>query len=411
MIARGQRFGRYELAERVGQSDRGVIYKAKDVPLGRSVALRLVPADMASDGVVRARLNREATALAAIDHPNVPPIYEATEQDGQIYIASRWIDGVDLGTLVSEEGPLDPVRAVRIVNQVASALQAAHAIGIMHRSVKPSTVMVDATDHAYLTDFALARRSDDITGLTAQADLASSFDYLAPEYIAGAKADRRVDIYGLGCVLYEALTGEVPFDAPGPSAKMYAHASAEPPSPHARRPEVPERLDAVVRRALAKEPDERQQSAAEFAIEAAMGVDLSPPLWAAREASGEPPPRNGARDREAEAPPEPAAPPGPEASPEPQPVARRREREPALIEKPERPASRDDARRGSAPAVKAPGPPALEPPPAREGFHEPVYFLHEDRRPRSERPRTTWIVPGLIFIALLVVLLLALAPR
>lgn len=379
MIARGQRFGRYELAELVGQSDRGAIYRATDVPLGRSVALRLVPADVANDGVVRARLNREATALAAIDHPNVPPIYEATEQDGQIYIASRWIDGVDLGTLAHEEGPLDPVRAVRVVNQVAGALRAAHAIGIMHRSVKPSTVMVTASDHAYLTDFALARRSDDITGLTAQADLASGFDYLAPEYIAGAKADQRVDIYGLGCVLYEALTGEVPFDAPGPAAKMYAHASAEPPSPRARRPEVPERLDAVVRRALSKDPDDRQQSAGEFAIEAAMGVDLSPPLWAAR----------------------------PRAEPE----AARRRREPSVMAEPERPAARAEARRRSAPAVKAPEPSAPAPSPEREGFHEPVYFLHDDRGPGRDRRWATWVVPGLIFLALLVVLALALAPR
>lgn len=229
MLAVGQRVARYELVELIAQSDIGAIYKARDVALGRTVALRLVPPDAARDGIVRARLNRETTALAAIDHPNVPPIYETGEHDHQIFIASRWVDGVDLGALVRTDGPLEPRRAVRIVNQVASALQATHALGIMHRDVKPSSVLVTESDHVYLTDFAVARRLDDMSGLTSQQHLARNIDCLAPEYLAGGEADVRVDIYGLGCVLFQALTGETPFGGPGPAAKMYAHAAAEPP--------------------------------------------------------------------------------------------------------------------------------------------------------------------------------------
>ncbi len=175
------------------------------------------------------------------------------------------------------EGPLEPRRAVRIVNQVASALDAAHTLGIMHRSVKPSSVIVTETDQANLTEFGLARRASDLTGM--QEHLVGSFDYLAPEYLEGGSADARVDIYGLGCVLYEALTGEVPYPEPTPAAKMYAHRSADPPSVRARRPDVPPALDAVVTRAMAKDPSERHQSPGEFAIEAAGAAQMSAPPW------------------------------------------------------------------------------------------------------------------------------------
>lgn len=267
----------------------GHIYRARDLRLGREVALRIIGPEIAGDAVTRARLNRESLAIAAVDHPNVVPIYDAGESDGRLYVVTRWVQGVDLGTLVREHGPLEPRRAVRIVNQVASALQAAHDVGIMHRSVKPSSVLVTETDHAYLTDFGLARRGSDLTGLTMQEHLLGSFDYLAPEYIEGSPADARVDIYGLGCVLYEALTGEVPYPEPTPAAKMYAHRSAAPPSASAHRSDVPEALDAVLRRAMAKDPSERPQSAGEFAIEASGALAMSAPLWArgARAAAGD----------------------------------------------------------------------------------------------------------------------------
>ncbi|HTT28314.1 MAG TPA: protein kinase [Solirubrobacteraceae bacterium] len=297
-IAAGERFAGFEIAERLGDGGMGVIFKARDSRLDREVALRIIGVEAAGDSVTRARLNRESTALASVDHPNVVPIYEAGEYDGRLFIASRWVNGTDFGALVREQGPLDPRRAVRIVNQVASALHAAHALGIMHRNVKPSSVLVTETDHAYLTDFGVARRASDLTGLTMQEHLVGSFDYLAPEYLEGGPVDARVDIYGLGCVLYEALTGDVPYPEPTPAAKMYAHRSTDPPSVRARRPEVPMALDAVVRRAMSKDPTERHQTPGEFATEAAGAVQMSAPPWVTV------PPALGALDGESQDAPE-----------------------------------------------------------------------------------------------------------
>ncbi len=283
VIRTGERFAGYELQELAGEGDTGVVYKARDLRLQRWVALRIVATDVTRDPVTRARLNRESTALASIDHPNVIPIYEVGEAEGRIFIASRWADGVNLSDMVREDGRLHPRRSVRIANQIAAALQAAHALGIIHRNVKPSNVLVTpAADHVYLTDFGLARRLDDRTGLTVQEHLLETFDYVAPEYITGGEIDGRVDIYGLGCVLYQALTAEVPYPRQGIAAKAYAHQSADPPSPRVRNPEVPGALDAVVRRAMAKDPADRQQTPAGFAFESAAAVELTTPLWAAR---------------------------------------------------------------------------------------------------------------------------------
>jgi serine/threonine protein kinase len=279
-ITVGQRFAGYRLDELVNDGGIGVVYKAFDVRLQRAVALRIVAPELARDPVTRARLNRAATALAGVDHPNVVPIYEAGEYAGRLFIAVRWVDGSSLRRLVRTEGPLELGRAVRIVNQVASALQAIHAVGLVHRSVSPSSVLVTPIDHVYLTGFGYARPSDAEPGLTLPHRLPEDVDYLAPEYIAGEAADARLDIYGLGAVLYEALTGEVPYPAAGAAAKSYAQLVESPPSARERRPEVSEALDAVIRRALSKDPAERQQSAGEFAIEAAGAINVSAPLWA-----------------------------------------------------------------------------------------------------------------------------------
>jgi serine/threonine protein kinase len=285
MIRSGQRFAGYELQERLGESGMGVLYKARDVTLQRSVALRIIPPELSGDALTRARLNRESTLLASLNHPNVAPIFEAGVYEGSMFIATQWVEGVNLNTLVRQEGPLQPRRAGRLANQIASALQAAHEHGVMHRDVKPSNVQVTATDHAYLTNFGVARRTTDISGLTRQDQLLETFDCVAPEYIQGTEVDRRVDIYGLGCVLYQALTGEVPYPRPGPAAKMYAHLSADPPSARARNPEVPEQLDAVVKRALAKDPAERQQTPAEFALETTGALEMSAPPWTRRKST------------------------------------------------------------------------------------------------------------------------------
>jgi len=281
MLREGDALGVYELDELVGRGVTGVVFRGRDTRLGRTVALRIVDPELANDPIVRTRLNRESTVLAQLDHPNVVPLYEAAEIDERLCLSSRWVDGRSLAHLLRSDGPLEVRRAVRIVGQIAAALQAAHDLEVIHRDVKPSNVLVTRGDHAYLTDFCLARRSTDTAGLTAANELLATVDYVAPEVISGGAVDHRVDIYGLGLVLFEALVGEVPFLRNVDAAKVYAHLSAPPPSLHERRPEVPAALDAVVQRALAKAPGDRQESAAAFAREAFEAVDLTGPGVAA----------------------------------------------------------------------------------------------------------------------------------
>jgi hypothetical protein len=280
MLREGDAIGVYQLDELVGRGVTGVMFRGR-TRLGRTVALRIVDPELASDPIVRTRLNRESTVLAQLDHPNVVPLYEAAEIDDRLCLSSRWVNGRSLAHLIRCDGPLEVRRAVRIIGQIAAALQAAHDLEVIHRDVKPSNVLVTRGDHAYLTDFCLARRSTDTAGLTVPNELLATVDYVAPEAISGGTVDHRADIYGLGLVLFEALVGEVPFPRKVEAAKVYAHLSVPPPSIHERRPEVPRALDAVVQRALAKEPGDRQESAAAFARAAFEAVDLTGPGIAA----------------------------------------------------------------------------------------------------------------------------------
>jgi Protein kinase domain len=279
----GDTVGGYELLEFVNSGPTGAVYRAHDTRLGRPVALRIVAPELVDDPIVRARLNRETTALARLNHPNVPPIYDAEETDDTIIIATRWVDGARLDALVAEQGPLDPRRAVRLVTQVAAALQMAHRLGLVHRAVTPAHVLVTPEDHAYLTDFGVARRHGEAVGLTDPGALAATLDSAAPEVIRGIGVDERADVYGLGLVLYHALAGESPFARRRGAAALYAQAAADAPSLHARRPDVPVELDEVIRTALAKEPDARQPTAAEFARQAAAAIGAGAPAWASAE--------------------------------------------------------------------------------------------------------------------------------
>jgi len=260
----------------------GVLYRARDRRLDRPVAIRVVSPEVANDPLTRARLNRECTVLAEMDHPNVVPLYDVGETDGYLYIVTRWLDGVDLATFVEALHPLDVARAGRLVLQVSAAIQAAHDRGVLHRATKPSNVLVARGNHAYVTDFGMARRSTDSTGLTPSHHLVESLDHLAPEHISGGQVDERTDVYGLGCTLYHALADEVPFPGTSYTAKLYAVLSSGPPSVRERRPEVPAALEAAICRAMAKEPGERQPSAAAFAEEVAAAAELTPPPWIPR---------------------------------------------------------------------------------------------------------------------------------
>jgi serine/threonine protein kinase len=262
LLAPGSTFAGYEIESVVGVGGIGTLYRARQLRLDRPVALKVVEREMATDPVIRERLRREARAVAALDHPNVVPLYEAGEHDGTVYIVTRWVEGTELGTLIHTQGPLEPGRAARTAAQMAAALEVAHEKGLVHRDVKPSNVILTPEDHVYLTDFALVKRAGTAVGLTAVDEMLGTVDYVAPEQIEGSEPDARADVYSLACVLYEILTGEAPFAGQqGGMAKMWAHVNAEPPSVRERRPDVPPALEEVIRRGMAKEPDKRPTAA------------------------------------------------------------------------------------------------------------------------------------------------------
>jgi serine/threonine protein kinase len=262
VLSPGSTFAGYEIDSVVGAGGMGILYRARQLRLDRPVALKVVEADVARDPVIRERLRREARAVASLDHPNVVPLYEAGEKDGTVYIVTRWVDGTELGTLIHDDGPLEPGRAARTAAQIAAALEAAHENGLVHRDVKPSNVILTREDHVYLTDFGLARRAGTAPGLTAEDQMLGTIDYVAPEQIEGSEPDARSDVYSLGCVLFEMLTGEPPFASQkGGMAKMWAHTNADPPSVSERRHDVPPALEEELKLAMARSPEVRPTAA------------------------------------------------------------------------------------------------------------------------------------------------------
>lgn len=255
MLSAGSIFAGYEVESVVGLGGLGILYRARQLRLDRPVALKLVEPEVARDPLARERLRREARAVASLDHPNIVPLYEASEQDGTVYIVSRWVEGTELGTLIHSEGALEPRRAARVAAQIGDALELAHEKGLVHRDVKPSNVILTAEGHVYLTDFGLAKRAETAAGLTAADQMLGTVDYVAPEQIEGSPPDARGDVYSLGCVLYEMLVGEPPFAGhKGGMAKMWAQVNAEPTPVGERRADVPPALADVVGRAMAKAP-------------------------------------------------------------------------------------------------------------------------------------------------------------
>jgi serine/threonine protein kinase len=264
VLQAGSSIAGYVVEDVVGRGGMGTLYKARQLRLDRPVALKVVGADIARDPLVRERLRREARTVAALDHPNVVPLYEAGEADGTVFIATRWVEGTPLADLIRRDYPLRPRRAARLAAQVAAALEVAHEQELIHRDIKPSNLIVTAEDHIYITDFGLTKRAESLSGFTATAQMLGTIDYVAPEQIEGGEAGPRGDVYGLACVLYEMLAGSAPFAGEsGQTAKMWAHLNAPPPSVRGPRPDVPEPLDDAIRRGMAKKPDERP-SAAQF---------------------------------------------------------------------------------------------------------------------------------------------------
>jgi DNA-binding beta-propeller fold protein YncE/predicted Ser/Thr protein kinase len=275
----GDEFAGHRILGIAGRGGMGVVYRALQLDLDRPVALKLIAPQLAEDPDFRERFVRESRAAASIDHPNVIPIYYTGESDdGSLYIAMRYVEGSDLRTLVRAEQRLDPGRAAYIVSQVARALDAAHARGIVHRDVKPANVLLGANDHAYLTDFGLTKRVTSHTGSTRDGGWVGTLGYVAPEQIRGERLDARADVYALGCVLYHSLAGVPPYQRESDEATLWAHLNDDPPSLHDRAPNVPASFDAVLARAMAKDPDDRYPSAGDLgrAALAAAGQPVAP---------------------------------------------------------------------------------------------------------------------------------------
>jgi serine/threonine-protein kinase len=256
-IGIGSDFLGYRIEELIGRGGMGVVYRAYDLRLKRTVALKLVAPSLALDDRFRERFARESELVMSLEHPNVVPIYDAGDADGRVYLAMRLVDGTDLGSLLRTEGALQPDRTIAICEQIAAALDAAHARGLVHRDVKPSNVLIDSSEHVYLADFGLTRSLDDESGGVGEDGSVGTPAYLAPEQLEGGAVDGRADIYSLGCVLYECLTGEPVFPRSSRLAVAWAHLEEEPPRASKRRAGLPEGVDAVIARALAKEPGRR----------------------------------------------------------------------------------------------------------------------------------------------------------
>src|SRR3954453_14761251 len=219
----GSEFAGHRIDGIAGRGGMGVVYRATHLALNRPVALKLIAPELAEDEGFRTRFKQESMTAASIDHPNVIPIYHAGEEDGRLYITMRYVEGTDLRALITERGKVDPVYAAQIVSQVAAALDAAHARGLVHRDVKPANVLIaggNGQPHAYLTDFGLTKQATSTGGLTKTGMVVGTLDYIAPEQVQGRSVDARADVYALGCVLYQALTGNVPFPRETEPAKM-----------------------------------------------------------------------------------------------------------------------------------------------------------------------------------------------
>jgi serine/threonine protein kinase len=274
----GTDFVGYRIEQLIGRGGMGVVYRAYDLRLKRVVALKLVAPELALDERFRARFARESELAMSLEHPNVVPIYDAGDVDGRLYLAMRYVEGWDLGALLRAEGPLDTARALAIVRQLGNALDAAHASGLVHRDVKPSNVLLDRSDHVYLADLGLTRRLAENGSSVGEDRSLGTPMYLAPEQIESGSVDGRADIYSLGCLLYECLTGKPPFAGDSRLAVAWAHLEEDPPSAHENNPRLPQAIDAVIAKAMAKAPEHRYPSCETFVADAgnALGFQQVP---------------------------------------------------------------------------------------------------------------------------------------
>ncbi len=268
----------YRLESRIGRGGMGVVYRAHHINLERRAAVKIIAPDLAESSGFRERFTREARIAAGLQHPNIVTVYDAGEVDGTLYLAMQLVDGADLAAMLRAEGRLRPYRAIDVCRQVASALDAAHAQGLIHRDVKPANVLIEGRV-AYLTDFGLTKRLEGTHApLTRAGDVVGTIHYVAPEQIEGGTVSARTDVYSLGCLLYHCLTGQVPFARDTDVGVIYAHLSEDPPRPSRVRADLPEGLDAVIAKGLEKAPERRFASCGDLMAAARGAVDAAGPL-------------------------------------------------------------------------------------------------------------------------------------
>src|SRR3954464_118941 len=263
----GEEFAGHRIEGVLGRGGMGVVYRVTDLRLNRLVALKVITPALSADEDFRRRFQRESQLAASVRQQNVVTIYQAGEADGLLFVTMELVQGMDLRALITQRGRIDLPTSAAMVNQIAAALDAAHATGLVHRDVKPANVLIaDAQPlHLYLTDFGLTKRASSQTGLTKTGLFVGTIDYAAPEQIQGWPVDARADVYAFGCVLFEMLTAQPPFRRENEYATMYAHISEPPPAPSTLAPGTPPALDGVLARALAKDPDVRYPSAGDLA--------------------------------------------------------------------------------------------------------------------------------------------------
>ena len=262
----------------LGRGAMGAVYLAEDVHLRRKVAVKVLGPELADDDRFRRRFLLESQLAASLDHPHIVPIYAAGEEDEVLFLAMRYVEGYDLRELIEATDRIDDQRTLSLLAQVGDALDNAHGLGLVHRDVKPANILIGAgaVEHAYLCDFGLARHASTVASLTGNA-FVGTIAYVAPEQIEGGAIDARADVYSLGCVLFECLTGTAPFDREGDLQIVFAHLKEPPPLVTALRPDAPEAIDSVLQNALAKNPDDRFSTCNEMIAAAVEALAAEPP--------------------------------------------------------------------------------------------------------------------------------------
>lgn len=259
----GHQIGGFLVESLIGRGGMSRVYLAQQLSLDRRVALKILSGELSADADFRARFLREARLASSLEHPNILPVYDAGEHEGLLFMAMRYVDGSDLAAQIAAHGPMSPEQALHYIAQAASALDAAHAVGLVHRDVKPANMLLSG-QHLYLTDFGIAKAVTARRDLTRTGMFVGTLDYAAPEQIRNEPLDGRADMYSLGCVLFQCLTGQVPYDRPSEYGVMQAHLTEPVPSLRLQRPDVATSVDEVIAVALAKEPDARYRSGRHF---------------------------------------------------------------------------------------------------------------------------------------------------